>query len=79
MQARSSVHLRGITAETTHSLLSTFAQWGTCYWKLFQMSNSNALGSMLSSPVKGVIHKVSSFFGTVIVNVLYVSIKLNTN
>ena len=65
MQANSSVYLKGITAETTHSLLSIFTEWGTSFWKLFQMSNSNAVVSMLSNPVKGVIHKVLIIFGKI--------------
>nr|CAB3267378.1 gamma-tubulin complex component 6 [Phallusia mammillata] len=58
--ANKKVHIEGVTAPSVFSVLSRFAQWGTCYWRLLRFSSAGLL--TLSNPSsnqvqRGVIFK----------------------
>jgi len=55
------VHIAGVTAPSTASLLSSFAERGTCYWRLLRFTSAGLASSAVTnykSMGRGVIFKV---------------------
>lgn len=55
-----SIYTSGITPLSVASLLSTFSNWGTCFWRLLEMISTESLISTYENDrrTKGVIFKV---------------------